>query len=137
MPPKKVFSGQADYLSRSIHYDLLELFPESTNESAKVIFFSLNPRLKIADGLYDKGNWVRDAKTSKTRLFLFKKWFLKRKLFTPHRNIWIFDLEKLVVPGIFMDSDLLTTIAQNYDLATRIVRRIDGECLIRINAKEI
>ena len=57
MPPKKVFVGQLDYISRNIHDDLLELLPESTNESIKVKkLTTLNPRLKIADELYDKGN---------------------------------------------------------------------------------
>ena len=87
-PPKKVFSSQEDYLARNIHDDLLELLPESTNETVKVKkLTSLNPRLKIIDRLYDKGNWVRDAKTSQTRLSLIKKWFLKRNLFAPHANI--------------------------------------------------
>ena len=76
MPPKKVFFGQEDYLDRNIHDDLLELLLESTNETVKVKkLTSKNPRLKIADGLYDKGNWVRDAITSKIGLYLFKEWF--------------------------------------------------------------
>ena len=59
MPPKKVFSGQEDYLARNIHDDLLELLPESTTKTMQVKkLASLNPRLKIANGLYDKGNWV-------------------------------------------------------------------------------
>ena len=65
MPPNKVLSRQEDYLARNIHDDLLELLLESTNETVKVKkLTSLNPRLKIVDGLYDRGNWVRDAKTS-------------------------------------------------------------------------
>jgi hypothetical protein len=101
----------------------------------KLIF--VNPRLKIVDGLYDRGNWVRDDTTTKTWLLLFKKWFLERKLFVPSENIWNFDLGKLVVLGVFMDADLLMAIAQNYDPAARIVRRLDGEFLISISAEEI
>ena len=87
-PPKKVFSGWEDYLARNIHDDLLELLPESTNETMKVKnLTSLKPRLKIADGLYDRGNWVRDAKNSQTGPSLFKKWFAERNFFTPHANI--------------------------------------------------
>ena len=57
MPPKKVFSRQEDYLARNIHDELLELLPESTTETVQVKkLTSLNPRLKIVDGLYDKGN---------------------------------------------------------------------------------
>ena len=75
-------------MDRNVHDDLLELLPSSTIETVKVKrLTSLNPRLKIADGLYDKGNWVRDATTSQTGLVLFKKWFLERNLFAPHANI--------------------------------------------------
>ena len=98
---------------------------------------SLNPRLKVADGLYDKGNWVQDAQTSQTGLNLFKKWFAERKLFAPHANIWNFDLGKLVVPSVFMDYDLLEAIAKSYDQATRVVRRADAEILISISPEEI
>ena len=76
MPPKKVFLGQEDNLAKKIHDDLLKLLLESTNKIVKVKkLTSLNPRLKIVDRLYDRGNWVRDAKTYQTRLFLLKKWF--------------------------------------------------------------
>ena len=138
MPPKKVFFGQEDYLARNIHDDFLELLPESTNKTVKVKkLTSLNPRLKIANRLYDKRNWVRDTKTSQTRLSLFKKWFLERNLFAPHANIWNFDLGKLVVPSVFMDYDILEAVAKNYDSKIRVVRRIDGESLVKINPKEI
>ena len=131
MPQKKVFSGMVDYASRNIHDDFLELLPQPTNESSHMkMLFSVNPRLKIVDGLYDRGNWVRDAIMTKTGLHLFKKWFSERKLFAPHGNIWNFDLGKLVVSGVFMDFDLLMAIAQIYDPTTRIVRRVDRECLM-------
>ena len=59
MPPKKGFSGHKNYLDRNVRDDLLELLPESTVETAQVKrLTSLNPRLKVVDGLYDKGNWV-------------------------------------------------------------------------------
>ena len=137
MPPKKGFLGQLNYLDRNVHDDLLELLPESTVETVQVkILTSLNPRLRIADGLYDKGNWVQDAQTSQTGLNLFKKWFAERKLFAPHANIWNFDLGKLVVPSVFMDYDLLEAVVKNYDQATRVVRRVDGEILITISPEE-
>ena len=138
MPPKKGFSGQINYLDRNVHDDLLELLPESTVEIVQVKrLTSLNPRLRIADGLYDKGNWVQDAQTSQTGLSLFKKWFAERKLYAPHANIWNFDLGKLVVPSVFMDFDLLEAIAKNYDQATKVVRRMDSEVLITISPEEI
>lgn len=125
-------------MARNIHDDLLELLPESTNETMKVKkLTSLNPRLKIADGLYDKGNWVRDANTSQTGLSLFKKWFAERNLFAPHADIWNFDLGKLVVPSVFMDFDLLKAVAKNYDQAVRVVRRVDGVPLLTISPEEI
>ena len=134
----KLFSSQVDYLSRNILDDLLDLLPKSTNESSQVKkLTSLNPRLKIVDGLYDKENCVRDAITFKIGLYLFNKWFSERKLFAPHGNIWNFDLGKLVVCSVFMDYDLVVAIAKNYVLAIRVVRRIYGECLITISLRKI
>ena len=76
MPPKKLFSRQRDYQARNVHDDLLELLAESTTETIQdKKLTSLNPRLGIEDGLYDKGNWVRDAMTTQTGLVLFEKWF--------------------------------------------------------------
>ena len=138
MPPKKVFSGKQDYLVRNVHDDLLELLPESTTKTTQVKkLTSLNPRLKIVDGQYDKGNWVRDTKTSQTGLVLFKKWFLERNLFSPHANIWNFGLGKLVVPSVFMDYELLEAIEKNYDQAIRVIRRTDGVPLVIVSSKEI
>ena len=55
MPPKKEFSGQV----RSVRDNLLKLLLGSTVETAQVKkLTSLNPRLRIANGLYDKGDWV-------------------------------------------------------------------------------
>ena len=52
MPPKKAFSGQVKYMDMNVHDDLLELLPESTIEPAQVKkLISLNPKLKIVDGL--------------------------------------------------------------------------------------
>ena len=66
MPPKKVFLWQVDNASRNIHDDLLELLPKPANEYAKMKkLFYMNLRLKIEDGLYDRGNLVRDDTTTK------------------------------------------------------------------------
>ena len=57
MPPKKLFYGQVDYANRNIHDDLLELLPESTNEFTMIKkLIPVNPRLKVVQGLYDRGN---------------------------------------------------------------------------------
>lgn len=75
-------------MDRNVHDDFLELLPESTTEPTQVKkLISLNPRLKVVGGLYDKGNWFRDATTTQTGLVLFKKWFSERNLFAPHANI--------------------------------------------------
>ena len=72
MPPNKAFSGQEKYLDRNIHDDLFEFLPESTIETIQVKkLTSLNPRLRIVDGLFDKGNWVQDTITLQTSLNLF------------------------------------------------------------------
>ena len=58
MPPKKGFLGKV----KSIHDDVLELLPGSTVDIIQVKkLTSLNPKLRIADGLYDKNNWVQDV----------------------------------------------------------------------------
>lgn len=76
MPPKKGFSGKIDYASRNIHDDFLDQLSESTNDFSQIKkFIPVNPRSRVVDGLYDRGNWTRDAVTSKTGLQLFKKWF--------------------------------------------------------------
>ena len=69
MPPKKGFSRKVDYASRNIHNDFLQQLNESTNESIQIKkLVPVNPRLQVANGLYDKGNWTRDALTSKIGL---------------------------------------------------------------------
>ena len=127
MPPKKVFLGQRDYQARNVHDDLLEFLLECTSKNVQVKkLTSLNPRLRTIDGLYDKGNWVRDAMTTQTSFILFKKLFSKRNLFSQHSNVWNFDLGKLVVPSVFTDYDLFEAIARNYDQTMRVVRRTNG-----------
>ena len=138
MPPKKPLSGKKNYQVRNVHDDLLELLLESTIDMVQVKrLTSLDPRLRIANNLYDKGNWVRDATTDQFGLVLFTKWFLERNLFSPHSNVWNFYLGKFVVPSMFMDYDLLEAISINYHQAIRVVRNIDGVPLIRISPKEI
>ena len=43
----------------------------------------------------------------------------------------------LVFSRVFVDLDLLTTISQNYDLVAKMVRRVDGQCLVKITMEEI
>ena len=48
-------------------------------------------------------------------------------------NVWEFDIGKLVVPGVFFDSDLLTNMAKKYDPITRIVKNHVGDNLFRVS----
>lgn len=56
----------------------------STNQASKVK--ELVPRapcLKIGEGLYDKGNWLRDPQVRLSRLGLFKVGFGMRNSLAP------------------------------------------------------
>lgn len=65
MPPQKEFSGQTNYLKRAMHDDFLEKFPLSINEITKVRkLIPKDLREVVAEGFYDKENWVRDAQVS-------------------------------------------------------------------------
>lgn len=46
-----------------------------------------NPHLKIGDGLYDKGNWLRDPKIGISGLNLFKVGFRQRHVPSPMNSI--------------------------------------------------
>ena len=62
MPTWKYFTGQADYMKHSIHDDFLEQFPLSVHEITKGRgLIPKNSRELVAEGFYDKANWVRDA----------------------------------------------------------------------------
>lgn len=47
-----------------------------------------HPRLKIGDGLYDKGNWLRDPEIGMSGLGLFKVGFGQRNSPAPMNGIW-------------------------------------------------
>ena len=65
MPLKNPFLGKNNYWARNVHDDLLELLLKSTIDTVQVKrLTSLDPRLRIEDNLYDKGNWVRDSITT-------------------------------------------------------------------------
>lgn len=80
---------------------------------------------------------MRDAQTSIGDLELFQKWFLERKLNTPLRNVWEFDIKKLVVPGVFFDDDLLTIMLKKYDPITKIVKNHFGDNIFRVSLELI
>ena len=80
---------------------------------------------------------MRDAQISMGGLELFKKLFAKRNLDTPLSNVWEFDIGKLVVPGVFFDSDLLVDLAKKYDHITRFMKNYAGDNLFRVSPKLI
>lgn len=53
------------------------------------------------------------------------------------RNIWEFDIEKLIFPGVFFDSDLLVDMAKKYDPITKIVKNHVGDNLFRVSPELI
>lgn len=61
MAPKREFSGKVNYQERAICDDFLEQLTLSTNVATKIKdLVPRAPHLKIGEGLYDKGNWLRD-----------------------------------------------------------------------------
>lgn len=51
-------------------------------------------------------------------------------------SIWELDVGKLIVPRVFMDMDLLTQTANNYDPNTQTIKNVNGGSLIEINDDE-
>ena len=134
MPPRKEFTGQVDYLKRSVHDDFLEQFPTSVHEITRGReLIPKDSRELVAEGFYDKANWVRDAQISVGGLDLFKRWFSERNNDSPMNNVWEFDIGKLTVPTVFFDSDLLKDLANRYDPITRWVRSNSGASLFEVN----
>lgn len=91
-----------------------------------------NPRIAVAEGFYDKANWIRDAQVSMGSMGLFKKWFSERKLDNPLSNVWEFDIGKLIVPTVFFDSDLLVDLAKKYDPITGWIKNHAGVNLFKV-----
>ena len=59
MPPQKYFYGQIEYSKRGLHDDFLEQFPLAVHEITKGReLIPKNPRVVVAEGFYDKANWV-------------------------------------------------------------------------------
>lgn len=62
MARQRDFTGKVNYQERAICDDFLEQLTMSTNATAKMKeLVPKAPRLRIGDGLYDKGNWLRDS----------------------------------------------------------------------------
>ena len=82
---------------------------------------------------YDRSDFLKDIETSISGMVLFRRWFSQRKQGTPHSNVWEFDVGKLVVPRVFVESDLLMDMAKRYDLVTRVLRKYVGERLFVVS----
>lgn len=100
----------------------------------------------MVDGLYDIGNYIRDAKIGFlnvsgtfdfTRLTLFIVGFSQRNTPVPACNVWENDVGKLVVPDVFLDADQMIEVAKNYDPITKEIRCVRGQKLLIISAEEI
>ena len=68
---------------------------------------------------------------------MFKKWFVECNLDTPLSNVWEFHIGKIVVPGVFFDSNLLTDIAKKYDHITKFVKNNARDNLFKVSPKLI
>lgn len=137
MDPKREFKGKVDYQERAICDDLLKQLTQSTNSAAKIKeLVPQSPRLRVSDGLYEKGNWLRDAQIGMIGLGLFWIAFGQRHSLAPNNSLWELDVGKLIVLEVFMDVDLLTQIAANYDPMAKVIRNVNGGVLIEINYDE-
>ena len=88
MPPRRDFSGKADYMQRNLHDDLLEQLRNSTNDVVKGReLLPKNPKMMLGEGLYNRANLLRDVDTSVGGMDLFKRWFSQRNQGTPMSNI--------------------------------------------------
>lgn len=68
---------------------------------------------------------------------MFRKWFSERNLDTPLRNVWQFDIGKLVIPGVFFNDDLLNLGAKIYDPISRLVKNHPMENLFKVTPELI
>ena len=91
-----------------------------------------NPKMMIGEGLYNRSNLLRDVDTTMGGMDLFKSWFSQRNKGTLLSNVWEFDVGKLVVPVVFLDVDLLVSLAKRYDPLTKVVRNFAGDRLFSI-----
>lgn len=138
MPPQRNFSGKKDYKDRNARDHLLEFLPPSTNETPKGESLILTmPHFKVDEGFYDGGNLLRDAKVSVSGLEFFKRWFSQQNHGTPFSNVWDFEVEKIILPGVFMDEDLFVTLAKGYDLVLRVVKNVSSTVLFEVNVATI
>lgn len=63
---------------------------------------------------------------------LCRKGYNKKKEKVPVSNIWNFNLGRLVVPNIYVNIELITTIAKNYKPNTREIVANEGDRLTKI-----
>ena len=93
--------------------------------------------MMLGEGLYHRGNLLKDVDTSVGGMDLFKRWFSQRNQGTPMSNIWDFDVGKLVVPFVFWDMDLLVILAKRCDPLTRVVSNFAGDRLFVVSLSVI
>lgn len=88
MAPRRDFTRNVNYQEKAIYDDFLEQLTVSTNVAAKIKeLVPKAPRLRIGDGFYDKGNWLRDPQIGISGLGLFKVGFGQRHSLGPMNSI--------------------------------------------------
>ena len=138
MPPQRDFSSKVDYMQRNLHDDLLEQLKNSTNDMVRGCeLIPKNPRMLVGEGLYNQSNLLRDMDTTMGGMDLFKRCFSQRKKGPPLSNVWEFDVGKLVIPTIFLDVNLLVSLAKRYDPLTRVVSNFARDKLFAMTAPVI
>ena len=91
----------------------------------------------VNKSFYDNINCLKDVETSTSGLEIFRKWFFKRKHDTSLRNVWQFDIGKLIVPSIFFDYNLLIMITKRYDPVLRVVKNYARENILKVTPEVI
>lgn len=121
-------------MKRNLYDDFLDQLPRSTND--RRLGLVLMQGNKLVEGLVYNSCNVVEVRAPLGGLDMFKLWYGQRNLQHPLCNRWKYDMEKLVVPNVFPDIDLLRVVASRYDPDSWTVRDSDGEVMLTINKEE-
>lgn len=66
----------------------------------------------------------------KTGWELFLYAFTRRDALYPGKNVWCYDLGKLVVPNVFIEVDLMLHFVDRYDDTNRVITNIEGRSIL-------
>lgn len=96
-------------MKRNIYDDFFDQLKPSTNDTQQGQRFV--DRKTLGEGLTNKEFHLADANIPVTGLEILKLWYGQKQLNSPLSNLWQYDLGKFVVPGVFMNVDLLKPVA--------------------------